>query len=467
MKRLILCFLFIFFACTTSELDRHSVDIEELDTEISWEHDDFKNDSMQSRVGLLAEEATVTPTTVIGGVDIVTITGSGFGDTPFRVTFGGAYQGFFISWTDTKIETWVPGAARPGQVIIARPDGVEIGANSINVKYGFTMWSYFDGTNWSRKRLVLPNTTEAMEIRVPAGNGLNKSNLQEAMNAWCAVIPGGINWSIGPDAPAGTIYGRDGISVAYLGDSPGCASAGTYGDYCSDNVYIAEHDLIFDGCTDVKTMIHELGHWLGIQHIYSAPSIMSPSGGSGIQAIDIEAVQFQMAWQKQQVACGQPTVLGSDCDQVQPELNTYYRDFDGDSFGDPNNSIEVEGPAPSGYVSNNEDCDDNNAAIHPLADEIYGNDVDENCDGIAEQDPDYVNQTRVQYNKKKKELKITINGNFSLSQVTINGVVYPLNLSGTQVIRNIILETGTYMLEFITTEGIEYNKQLKIKGKIK
>ena len=53
---------------------------------------------------------------------------------------------------------------------------------------------------------------------------------------------------------------------------------------------------------------------------------------------------------------------GTDCNDGDPSihtLQTYYADFDKDGFGDPNNSIErCSFTPPSGYVTNNIDCDD-------------------------------------------------------------------------------------------------------------
>lgn len=61
---------------------------------------------------------------------------------------------------------------------------------------------------------------------------------------------------------------------------------------------------------------------------------------------------------------------------------TYYRDADGDTYGDAaNTTMTCTASVPTGYVTNSLDCNDNNAAINPDAFEVPGNAVDENCDG--------------------------------------------------------------------------------------
>ena len=77
---------------------------------------------------------------------------------------------------------------------------------------------------------------------------------------------------------------------------------------------------------------------------------------------------------------------------VDEELNWtwFYLDQDGDGFGGLD-SVESCSDVLSGWVINALDCNDGDAAINPLANEIADNDVDENCDGniatlIAEKD---------------------------------------------------------------------------------
>ena len=64
-------------------------------------------------------------------------------------------------------------------------------------------------------------------------------------------------------------------------------------------------------------------------------------------------------------------------------LNTYYRDADGDTYG--NASIPVQAcSAPNGYVNNNTDCDDSKSAVKPGAVEICDG-IDNNCNGTIDE----------------------------------------------------------------------------------
>jgi hypothetical protein len=77
--------------------------------------------------------------------------------------------------------------------------------------------------------------------------------------------------------------------------------------------------------------------------------------------------------------------LDNDCNAATPAVGTgtvpWYRDADGDGFGDPAITVTACSP-PAGHVLLGTDCNDANAAIHPAAAEQC-NGIDDNCDGLA------------------------------------------------------------------------------------
>ena len=77
--------------------------------------------------------------------------------------------------------------------------------------------------------------------------------------------------------------------------------------------------------------------------------------------------------------------VDDDCDGQTDEggQQTYYADADGDGYGDATASV-MACTAPGGYVSDNTDCDDANANIHPNAAETC-NGMDDDCDGQTDE----------------------------------------------------------------------------------
>jgi hypothetical protein len=77
-----------------------------------------------------------------------------------------------------------------------------------------------------------------------------------------------------------------------------------------------------------------------------------------------------------------------DCDGLTDEASatdalTFYRDADGDTFGDAS-ATTTACAVPSGYVTDATDCDDSAAGISPSASEAC-NGQDDNCDGLTDE----------------------------------------------------------------------------------
>src|SRR5262249_38300211 len=72
----------------------------------------------------------------------------------------------------------------------------------------------------------------------------------------------------------------------------------------------------------------------------------------------------------------------NDADRLLPRV--FYRDADGDGFGNPSIATSPSCSAPAGYVITNSDCNDSSAAVSPWAKELI-NGIDDNCNGRVDE----------------------------------------------------------------------------------
>ena len=82
--------------------------------------------------------------------------------------------------------------------------------------------------------------------------------------------------------------------------------------------------------------------------------------------------------------------IDNNCDDVidtdAVDATPFFADTDGDTFGDAS-SEQLACDAPEGFVVDNTDCDDTNAAVNPGAVEVCdGDNIDEDCDGAVNDD---------------------------------------------------------------------------------
>jgi hypothetical protein len=94
---------------------------------------------------------------------------------------------------------------------------------------------------------------------------------------------------------------------------------------------------------------------------------------------------------------------------------TFYKDRDDDGFGDPNSATVIEivlgGEAPDGVVFISGDCNDENDLINPIADEKFGNNIDDNCNGEVDTDDNYIDDDGDGYGSTEVSAANGVNNN--------------------------------------------------------
>ena len=92
------------------------------------------------------------------------------------------------------------------------------------------------------------------------------------------------------------------------------------------------------------------------------------------------------------------TEVQGDCDDNDEDIQKiiWYVDADGDGYG--LESLQTEScTRPEGYTDQIGDCNDNEVAVHPEAEEICDERIDNDCDGKADDEDDSLQQNSTEY----------------------------------------------------------------------
>src|SRR5258705_75183 len=79
----------------------------------------------------------------------------------------------------------------------------------------------------------------------------------------------------------------------------------------------------------------------------------------------------------------------NDNDATVHNPQQYYVDADNDGYGSTTTAMLCSSTAPAGYNTNNTDCNDGNASIHPGAPEQC-NSIDDNCNGQVDETLNFI-----------------------------------------------------------------------------
>jgi len=140
------------------------------------------------------------------------------------------------------------------------------------------------------------------------------------------------------------------------------------------------------------------------------------------------------------------------------ELNTYFRDSDGDGYGNPNISYDtcIVVP-PLGFVVDNTDCNDDAAGINPAGSEISDNGIDEDCTGL-----DYFKETKLFPNPVMDKVWVhhEIDGFVQVYIIGMNGALLrsiEVNFVDNRAELDVSdLANGIYLLRFVDMDDDEH-----------
>lgn len=109
-------------------------------------------------------------------------------------------------------------------------------------------------------------------------------------------------------------------------------------------------------------------------------------------------------------------------DGIEPPLNTYYEDADGDGYGSTTTGTDCSPIPPTGFSDNSDDCDDTNDTIYPSAQELCDG-IDNDCDGTIDNNasnPYYADTDGDNYGDPNNVVQVACNDTPPVGYVTDN-----------------------------------------------
>ncbi|MFT5679433.1 MAG: hypothetical protein ACI8RZ_000337 [Myxococcota bacterium] len=180
--------------------------------------------------------------------------------------------------------------------------------------------------------------------------------------------------------------GYNDVIVGASGISAGTGAAYLFHGYCID--VDADSYCIYDDCDDTDATVNEESAFYadvdGDGYGDVADMVLDCTAPSGYVPDDTDCDDDEAAaYPGASEICDE---IDNDCDGVVDEgaLITFYADSDGDGFGDDAISVEDCTPPP-GYTDQGNDCDDDEAASNPDAEEVCDR-IDNDCDGEIDED---------------------------------------------------------------------------------
>lgn len=155
--------------------------------------------------------------------------------------------------------------------------------------------------------------------------------------------------------------------TTYPGAPDDCASSDGVDNDCNGTVDDSGFSLWFrDADGD--------GYGSDVDHVFTC---LAPPGYVPGSLVDCDDTDPNINQLQPEIPCDG---LDNDCDaEVDENTPTWYQDLDGDGYGCCESITTCSEPA--GYVLNSGDCNDQDATIHPGADDPCDG-VDQNCDGF-------------------------------------------------------------------------------------